>query len=111
MPSIKLETSVILTKEDESSLALEIANLAASELNKPISVVQVRIQSGITISFGNAVSANSAFLHFALIGSIAPEVKSALPEKFASLLEKYGVDKKVLFLHYTETAPDAWGWL
>ena len=111
MPSIKLETSVVLSKEEESRLALEIANLAATELNKPLSVVQVRIQSGLTISFGNTITSNSAFLHFALIGGIAPEVKASLPEKFAALLEKYQIEKKTLFLHYTETTSDAWGWL
>ena len=111
MPSIKLETSANLSREEESRLALEIANLAAAELNKPLSVVQVRVQGGLTVSVGDTVCSDSAFLHFALIGKISPEVKSTLPEKFTVLLEKYGINKKHLFLHYTETAPDAWGWL
>ena len=111
MPSIKFETSVVLSKEAEEKLALEIATLAASELNKPLEVVQVRVQSAMTVSFGNSCRTNSAFLHLALIGKIAPEVKAELPKKFAALLKEYGVEEKYLFLHYTETAPDAWGWL
>ena len=111
MPSIKLETSVVLSREEESTLALEIANFAAVQLNKPLEVVQVRIQSGITVSFGDNLDAGSAFLHIALIGKIAQDTKTALPEKFATVLEKYGVDRSRLFLHYTETDADAWGWL
>lgn len=111
MPSIKLETSVVLSKDEESALALEIANFAAVQLNKPLEVVQVRIQSGITVSFGDNLNAGSAFLHIALIGKIAPDTKSAFPEKFAAILEKYGVDRSRLFLHYTETDANAWGWL
>ena len=41
MPSIKFETSVVLSKEAEQKLALEIATLASLELNKPLEVVQV----------------------------------------------------------------------
>lgn len=111
MPSIKLETSAIISKEAEKTLSLEIANLAAAELNKPLSVVQVRIQSGITVTFGDNTDNGSAFLHIALIGEIAQETKAALPEKFASILEKYGIDRNRLFLHYTETGYGAWGWL
>ena len=32
-------------------------------------------------------------------------------EKAIAVLKEYGVEEKYLFLHYTETAPDAWGWL
>ena len=111
MPSLKLETSVALNKEDEKKIALEIGTLAAQMLNKPIAVVQVRVQSGVTMAFGGEITEKSAFLSFALIGNIAPEVKAVLPEKFAPILEKYGIDAKKIFLNYTETAPDAWGWL
>ena len=51
------------------------------------------------------------FLSIALIGNIAPDVKSSLPGKFADLFAKYGIDAKKLFLNYTETAPECWGWL
>ena len=111
MPSIKLETSAILSKAEETTLALEIANLAAAQLNKPLSVVQVRIQSAITVTFGDDTQSGSAFLHIALIGKIAQETKDALPEQFAAILEKYGIDRSRLFLHYTETDASAWGWL
>ena len=111
MPSLKLETSVNLTKDEEKTLALEIALLASQLLNKPLAVVQVRIQSGLTVAFGSEVSEASAFLSIALIGNIAPDVKSSLPGKFADLFAKYGIDAKKLFLNYTETAPECWGWL
>lgn len=111
MPSIKLETSAVITKEQEHTLALEIAKFAAEQLNKPLSVVQVRIQSGITVTFGDNSESGSAFLHIALIGEIAQETKAALPEKFAAILEKYGIDRNRLFLHYTETGYGSWGWL
>ena len=111
MPSIKLETSAILTSEQEKSAALEITALCAELLNKPVEVIQVRVESGVTISFGGKFSGKSAFLAIAMIGKIAPETRAVLPEKFAALLEKYGIDGKELFLNYTETAPESWGWL
>ncbi|MBR2632286.1 MAG: hypothetical protein IKD29_02460 [Lentisphaeria bacterium] len=110
MPSIKLETSAVLTKEQEAALALEITDLSAVLLNKPVEVIQVRIESNVTISFGGKVSQNSAFLSIAMIGNISPDVRPTLPEKFASMLSKYGIDKKQLFLNYTETPFEAWGW-
>lgn len=111
MPSIKLETSAILTAEQEKSAALEITALCAELLNKPVAVIQVRVESGVTISFGGKFSGKSAFLAIAMIGKIAPETRAILPGKFAELLEKYGIDGKELFLNYTETAPESWGWL
>ena len=111
MPSLKFETSAVLSEEQEQTLALEIGALAADLLNKPLAVIQVRIDSGMTIAFGGAAASDSAFLHIALIGEIKPEVKAELPAKFAALFEKYGVDPKRLFLNYQETAPTAWGWL
>lgn len=110
MPSIKLETSAVLTKEQEAALALEITELSAVLLNKPVEVIQVRIESNVTISFGGVVSLNSAFLSIAMIGNIAHDVRPTLPEKFAAILSKYGINKKQLFLNYTETPFDAWGW-
>ena len=111
MPSIKFETSAALTSEQEKCAALEITALCAELLNKPVAVIQVRVESSLTISFGGEVSENSAFLSIAMIGKIAPEVRAVLPEKFAALFEKYGIDRKKIFLNYTETAPEAWGWL
>ena len=111
MPSIKLETSAVLTPEQEKSVALEITTLSAELLNKPVEVVQVRVESGMTVTFGGESSNASAFLAIAMIGKISPDTRAILPEKFAALLAKYGIDSKKLFLNYTETAPEAWGWL
>ena len=111
MPSIKFETSAVLTPEQEKNVAVDITALCVELLNKPIEVVQVRVESGLTITFGGKASANSAFLSIAMIGKIAPDVRAILPEKFAALFEKYGINRKELFLNYTETAPEAWGWL
>ena len=111
MPSIKLETSAVLSEAQEQAAALEISKLAAELLNKPLEVIQVRIESGVTIAFAGNITQDSAFLHIALIGAIAPEVKAVLPEKFAALLGKYDIDPKRLFLNYLETARESWGWL
>lgn len=110
MPSIKLETSVSLTKEEKNTLALEITTLAAELLNKPVEYVQVRVEGDVSIAFGGSISDASAFLSIAMIGNIAPDTRASLPEKFGGLLEKYGIDRNKLFLNYTETAPEAWGW-
>ena len=111
MPSLKFETSVVLSAAQEQAIALEISQLAAQLLNKPLEVIQVRVQSGVTVAFGGRITKNSAFLGIALIGEIKPEVKQVLPEKFAELFKKYEIDPKCLFLNYQETAPSAWGWL
>ena len=70
MPSLKLETSVTLSEAQEQALALEIGELASQMLNKPLAVVQVRVESGVTISFGSQITQDSAFLSIALIGEI-----------------------------------------
>jgi hypothetical protein len=111
MPSLKFETSAVLSQAQEQALALEIGNLASAMLNKPLSVVQVRVESGVTVAFGGEITQDSAFLCIALIGAIAPEVKKELPAKFAELFAKYGINSKRLFLNYQETEPTAWGWL
>lgn len=111
MPSLKFETSVTLSQAQEQSLALEISHLSAELLNKPLAVIQVRIESGVTIAFGGKIVPDSAFLGIALIGEINPEIKKELPAKFAELFSKYGIDPKHIFLNYQETTPAAWGWL
>lgn len=111
MPSLKLETSAALSQAQEQALALEIGTLAAELLSKPLSVVQVRIESRKTIAFGGEITEDSAFLSIALIGEIAPEVKKILPEKFTALLEKYEIAPERVFLNYRETPASAWGWI
>lgn len=111
MPSLKFETSVTLSEAQEQAIALEITDLSAQLLNKPVAVIQVRVESGVTISFGGKITQDSAFLGIALIGAIAPETKKELPAKFAELFSKYGINPKHIFLNYQETDPSAWGWL
>lgn len=110
MPSVKLETSSVLTGDQEKLLALRLSALCAEKFKKPESVVQVRVRSGLTMSFGGAVAEDSALVEFALIGKIAEEVKTALPGEVAELLAPFGVDAKRLFLRYVETDASAWGW-
>ena len=111
MPSLKFETSAVLSEAQEQAIALEISTLAAQLLNKPLAVIQVRVESGVTISFGGEITQDSAFLGIALIGAIAPEIKKELPAKFAELFAKYEINPKRIFLNYQETEPSAWGWL
>ena len=111
MPSLKFETSVTLSQAQEQAIALEISTLAAQLLNKPLAVIQVRVESGVTIAFGGDITQDSAFLGIALIGAIAPEIKKELPAKFAELFAKYEINPKRIFLNYQETEPSAWGWL
>ncbi len=110
MPSIKIETSANITAQDQEKLALEISSACAAWLNKPEKVIQVRIASGMTISFGGTVCKDSAFVVIALIGSIAAETKAVLPERFAAILGKYGISANRIFLRYMESEASAWGW-
>ena len=82
MPSLKFETSVTLSQAQEQAISIEISTLAAQLLNKPLAVIQVRVESGVTIAFGGEIAQDSAFLGIALIGEINPDVKKELPANF-----------------------------
>ncbi len=110
MPSVKLETSSLLTRDQEKLLALRLSALCAEKFQKPESVVQVRIQSGMTVSFGGAVGEDSALVEFALVGRIPEGAKAALPAEVAEILAPFGVDAGRVFLRYLETDASAWGW-
>lgn len=110
MPSLKLETSVKLDSRQEQELALEISKLGATLLAKQEAVFQVRVQSNLAISFGGVISEKSAFLVISLIGTIAPDVRKTLPEKFGTLLSGYGIDPKKIFIRYQESDASEWGW-
>ena len=110
MPSIKLETSAPLTKEQEKELALAISSLCAKELGKPESVVQVRVESSMTISFGGVADSSSAFLVIAFIGSVSESCAKTLPGKVGALLAPYGIDPKKIFLRYMGSDASCWGW-
>ncbi|MBO5761999.1 MAG: hypothetical protein J6S53_10720 [Lentisphaeria bacterium] len=110
MPSIKLETSAVLTKEQEKTLALQVSKLCADILHKPESVVQVRIESSLTISFGGTVENDSAFIVIAFIGSVSEEQRTLLPGRFGELLAPYGIDPKKIFLRYMGSDASCWGW-
>ena len=111
MPSIKIETSVVLSKAQEQALAIEAGKLAAELLKKPLPVIQVRVESGITTAFGGNIADDSAYVSIALIGRIAEETRPLLPEKFTTLLHRYGVDPRKVFLNYTESDASSWGWI
>ncbi|MBQ9502733.1 MAG: hypothetical protein IJU70_11295 [Lentisphaeria bacterium] len=111
MPSIKIETSVVLSKAQEQALAIETGKIISALLNKPLPVIQVRVQSGMTMAFGGGIADDSAYISIALIGRIAPETRPLLPEKFTELLARSGVDPRKVFLNYVETDAASWGWI
>lgn len=111
MPSIKIETSAVLSKAQEQALAIETGKIVSELLGKSLSVIQVRVASGLTMAFGGEIADDSAYVSIALIGRIAQEKRPLLPEKFTALLARYGVDPKKVFLNYAETESDAWGWI
>ncbi|MBR2363562.1 MAG: hypothetical protein IKA79_00025 [Lentisphaeria bacterium] len=110
MPSIKLETSAGLSKDQEKTLALAISKLCAETLHKPESVVQVRIESNMTVSFGGTVDQSSAFIVIAFIGSVSEETARIFPVKFGELLAPFGIDPKKIFLRYMGSDASCWGW-
>ena len=111
MPSIKIESSVVLSKAQEQALAVETGKIVSELLNKPLPVIQVRVSSGLTMAFGGGIADDSAYISIALIGRIAQEKRPLLPQRFTALLARYGVDPRKVFLNYTETDADAWGWI
>ena len=111
MPSVKIETSAVLSKAQEQALAIETGKIVSELLNKPLPVIQVRVASGLTMAFGGEIADDSAYVSIALIGRIARETRPLLPERFTALLARYGVDPRKVFLNYAETEPDAWGWI
>ena len=110
MPSIKIETSAVLSVEQKEKIALQVSSSCAQWLGKPENVVQVRIEDGLTVSFGGTVCKDSAFIVIALIGEIDPAVKSTLPAGFADILKPCGIDPKRIFIRYMESGASAWGW-
>lgn len=110
MPSVKLEMSAALTKEQETTLALQISHLCAEMLQKDERVVQVRVESGMTITFGGKPAEDSAFIVIAFIGSLTEETAKSLPGKFGELLVPYNVDPKKIFLRYMGSDASCWGW-
>ena len=111
MPSIKIETSIVLSKAQEQALAIEAGKLAAELLKKPLPVMQVRVESGITMAFGGDIADDSAHISIALIGRIAEESRALLPGKFTTLLARYGADPGKVFLNYAESDASSWGWV
>ena len=111
MPSIKIETSVVLSKAQEQALAIEAGKIVSTLLNKPLPVIQVRVESGVTMAFGGKIAGGSAYVSIALIGKIASDTRPLLPEKFTELLGRYDVDPRKVFLNYIETDAASWGWI
>ena len=99
-----------LALRQEKELALAISSLCAKELGKPESVVQVRVESSMTISFGGVADSSSAFLVIAFIGSVSEACAKTLPGKVGALLAPYGIDPKKIFLRYMGSDASCWGW-
>lgn len=111
MPTVKITISKKFEREDKENLAMEISNIVAKELNKPLSVTQAIVADDATVSFGGNFIAPSAFIVVMSIGGLTPDACKRLSSAFCDLLAKeYGVSSQRVYINFSEKRGQEWGW-
>ena len=110
MPTVKLTISQKFEREDKENLAVEISNIVAKELNKPLSVTQAIVADDAIVSFGGNFIAPSAFIVVMSIGGLTPDACKRLSAAFSELLAKYGVSSQRIYINFSEKRGQEWGW-
>jgi phenylpyruvate tautomerase len=109
MPLLKVETSVALSKETKSSLALELSHTLARDTGKSESHVMIVIEDSACLMMASK-EIPGAFVEIKGIGGLTANVNKKLSQSVCAILESQcGIAPSAVYLNFTDVKADNWG--
>lgn len=109
MPHLHFQTSEFLSEGARDAAALELSKKIAELLSKPESYVQVRIDSGCTMSFGGE-SGKTAFVELFSLGLKEEDAGRCSAELCSLIEERFSIPASRIYLKMADHPRGMWGW-
>lgn len=109
MPYLHFQTSEFMSEGARAAACSEFSGKIAELLSKPESYVQVRIESGCTMSFGGETG-KTAFVELFSLG-LDEATAAACSEALCQLIEeRFSIPANRIYLKMADHPRGMWGW-
>ena len=109
MPLLKLETTVVLSEDNQKALLATLSKTVAETIGKPEQYVMVTMSQAAMLMSGNP--GHGAFVDIRSIGGLTDDVNRKLSQKVCKLLnDALGVAENRVYLNFTNVEASNWGW-
>ncbi len=109
MPLIKLETDIIMNREQEIDLAGKLSVIVAEELGKPLEYVMATISTSCILLSGESGSA--AFVQIMSIGGLNAAVNGSIAAAVSCVLEEtLGISSDRMYITFSDISGENWAW-
>ncbi|MEN8208913.1 MAG: phenylpyruvate tautomerase MIF-related protein [Candidatus Fermentibacteria bacterium] len=109
MPLIRLETDIILSREQEINLAAKLSEIVAEKLGKPLEYVMATISTSCFLLSGEP--GNAAFVQVMSIGGLNAPVNGSIAAAVSSVLEEtLGISAGRVYITFSDISGENWAW-
>lgn len=109
MPLIKLETNIIMDREQKIDLAGKLSAIVAEELGKPLKYVMATISTSCIMLSGESGSA--AFVQIMSIGGLNAAVNGSIAAAVSRELEEtLGLSPGRVYITFSDISGENWAW-
>jgi phenylpyruvate tautomerase len=109
MPLLKIETTVVLSEDQQKALLATLSQTVSESIGKPEQYVMVTANHAAMLMSGDA--GDAAFVDIRSIGGLTGEVNRKLSQKVCKLLkDSLGISPDRVYLNFTEVEAGDWGW-
>jgi len=109
MPLIRLETNVIINREQEIDLAGTLSEIVAEELGKPVEYVMAAISNCCILLSGEP--GNAALVQVMSIGGLNSAVNGSIAVALSTVLEEtLGISSDRIYITFSDVSGENWAW-
>ncbi len=109
MPLIRLETDIIMNREQETDLAGKLSTIVSEELGKPLEYVMASVGTCCILLSGEPGSA--ALVQIMSIGGLNAAVNGSIAATVSKLLEEtLGLSPDRVYITFSDIPGENWAW-
>ena len=110
MPLIKVQTSAIVTSDQQSILLKQLSKHLSVQISKPEVYVMTSLESGMAMTFGGTLEP-TCYIEIKSIGRLTPEQTKAMSAVFCAVIEQMlSVPRSRTYIEFTNAIGPMWGW-
>ncbi len=109
MPAVILKIAKKCTEEQKQDLAIQLSNLCAEDIGKPVEHMMALVEDEVAIYLGNEAK-NAAFVEVRSIGGLDNDVNTAITSDICALLqESLDIEPTSVYINFTNMDRAFWG--
>ncbi len=109
MPAVILKVTKKCSAEQKQDLAIQLSNICAEDIGKPVEHMMALVHDEVVIYLGNEAK-NAAFVEVRSIGGLNNEVNTAITSDICALLqESLDIEPTSVYINFTNMERAFWG--